>query len=96
MVAIVTTDVLDACQKVVQELKWAQGQVKPYYWVPSLPDPPSPQLWVCIAGPVVPGVARRWRLPLTHPEAQSHTLVSMASLNPLAGFKQRQGWYNSL
>lgn len=49
MVAIVTTDVLDACQKVVQELKWAQGQVKPYYWAPSLPHPPSPV--VCLAGP---------------------------------------------
>lgn len=40
MVAIMTTDVLDACQKVVQELKWAQGQVKPYCLAPSLPDPP--------------------------------------------------------
>lgn len=37
MVAIMTTDVLDACQKVVQELKWAQGQVKPYCW--ALPHP---------------------------------------------------------
>lgn len=37
VVAVVATDVLDACQKVVQELKWAQGQVKPHYWAPSLP-----------------------------------------------------------
>lgn len=36
VVAVVATDVLDACQKVVQELKWAQGQVKPHYWAPSL------------------------------------------------------------
>jgi hypothetical protein len=52
MVAIMTTDVLDACQKVVQELKWAQGQVKPYCWPPSPLHPPFPQLWLRLACPL--------------------------------------------
>lgn len=39
VVAVVATNVLDACQKVVQELKWAQGQVKSHYWIPSLLRP---------------------------------------------------------
>lgn len=52
MVAIMTTDVLDACQKVVQELKWAQGQVKPYCWPPSPLHPSLPQLWLLLARPL--------------------------------------------
>lgn len=39
VVAVVATDVLNACQKVVQELKQAQGQVKPHCRAPSLPRP---------------------------------------------------------
>lgn len=56
VVAVVATDVLDACQKVVQELKRAQGQVKPYYWAPPLPRllngrPPSTLVQLCSAQP---------------------------------------------
>lgn len=39
VVAVVATDVLNACQKVVQELKQAQGQVKPPRWAFSTPTP---------------------------------------------------------
>lgn len=71
VVTVVATDVLDACQKVVQELKGAQGQVKPRCGAPSLPRPltsPTPSCSGSLAGPspVVPGAASRWRPHSTH------------------------------